>query len=111
MKFSGPIQRFMCSARDHRSNTSDTGASKVRTISSSLSALLLWTLMTFSFLDLFDVGRHLVEALLPELPIDREPVVDGPETVDFDLAGPPLRRATTRNQAGALQHLEMSRHR
>src|SRR5262249_13205620 len=106
-----PIQRFMCSAFDHRANTTDGGALKVRTINSSLSAtLFLWAPITFSFAEFFQVGCHLVEALLPETPIDRQPVIDRLEAFWLELARPPLCLAAARNETGALEHLEMPRH-
>src|SRR5215467_7807167 len=103
----GPIQRFMCSALDQSANTTDGGALKVRTINSSVSAtLFLWASITLSFAEFLEVGCHLVEALLPEPPIDRQPVIDGLETVRLELARTPLRLATARNEAGAFEHLE-----
>src|SRR5262245_44500050 len=102
----------MCSALDHRANTTDGGALKVRTINNSSSAtLFLWARITFSFAEFLEVGGHLVEALLPEAPIDRQPVVDGLKAVWFELARPPLGLAAARNEACALEHLEMPRDR
>src|SRR5262252_1085078 len=104
----GPIQRFMCSALDHSANTTDAGALKVRTINSSLSATLFFrTPITFPFAEFLEVGGHLVEALLPEAPIDRQPVVDGLKAFWLELARPPLCLAAARNEASALEHLEM----
>src|SRR5262245_29935644 len=102
----------MCSTLDHRANTTDGGALKVRTINSSLSAMLsLWARITFSFAEFIEVGCHLVEALLPEAPIDRQPVIDRLEAVWLELARPPLCFAAARNETGALEHLEMARDR
>src|SRR5215813_3963098 len=95
VKSFGPIQRLRCSGRDHRANTSDGGASKVRTISSSLSAIFLCAVITGSCFEVIDIVGHLVEALVPEPPIDREPVVEGPEALRFEPAGAPLRLATS----------------
>src|SRR5262249_46408635 len=107
-----PIHRFMCSAFDHRANTTDGGALKVRTINSSLSAtLFLSAPIAFSFAEFFQIRCHLVEALLPEAPIDREPVIDGLEAFWLELARPPLCFATARNETGAFEHLEMPRDR
>src|ERR1700675_3505605 len=111
VKFFGPIQRFMCSAFDQSANTTDGGALNVRTMRSSSSAILFGALIAFSFLELIEVGGHLVEALLPETPIDREPVIDSPKALRFELARAPLRLAPSRNEAGFLQHLQMPRHR
>src|SRR5262245_33275196 len=112
VKSFGPIQPFMCSGFDHRANTTDAGALKVRTISSSLSAtLFLRAPITFSFVELLEVGGHPVEALLPETSIDRQPVVDGHEAFGFEPARSPLGGASARDQSGALQDFEMARHR
>src|SRR5262245_19053315 len=94
VKFLGPAQRFMCSASDQSAHTTDAGASKVRTMSSSLSAILFAAGITSSCFELVDIGSHPVEALVPEPPIDREPVVDGPEASHFQQTRPPLRRTT-----------------
>src|SRR5262245_18755769 len=110
VKLLGPIQRFRCAALDQSANTNDGGASKTRTIRSSLSAIFLGAVIAFSFLELSEVGGHLVEALVPETPIDRQPVIDGPETFWLQLARPPLGLTRARDQAGFLQHLEMARH-
>src|SRR5690349_25030667 len=102
----------MCSALDHKANTTEGGALKVRTIKSSWSAtLFLCASMTFSFAELFEVGCHLVEALFPEAPINRHPVIDGLQAIRLELARPPLCLAAARNKTGALEHLEMPRDR
>src|SRR5262249_18237740 len=102
----------MCSGFDHRAKTTDTGALKLRTLNSSVAAsLFLWAPIPFSFPDFSEVGCHLVEALLPEAPIDRQPVIDGLEAVWLELARPPLRLAAARNEASALEHFEMPRDR
>src|SRR5262245_8057418 len=103
----------MCSALVHRANTTDGGALKVRTINSSLSAtFFLWAPITPSFFtEFFEVGCHLVEALLPEAPIDRQPVIDRLEAFWLELARPPLCLAAARNETSTLEHLEMPRNR
>src|SRR5215510_9902045 len=111
VKSLGPAQRFMCSASDQSANTIDAGASKVRTMSSSLSAIFFAAGITGSCFELVDVGSHPVEALVPEPPINREPVVDGPEASHFQPTRPPLRLATARDQPGALEHFQVARHR
>src|SRR5438093_9726240 len=52
-----------------------------------------------------------LEALVPEAAIVFEPVGDVLERRRLEPAGPPLRLATLRDQAGALQHLEVLGHR
>ena len=58
-------------------------------------------------LEFAQVVVQTIEALLPEPAIAIEPVVDVLEGGGLDPAGPPLRRAAARDQAGPLQHLEM----
>src|SRR5262245_23930950 len=111
VKFLGPAQRFMCSASDQSANTIDAGASKVRTMSSSLSAIFFAAGITGSCFELVDVGSHPVEALVPEPPINREPVVDGPEASHFQPTRPPLPLATAPEHAGAPSALPGARHR
>src|SRR5262245_28962476 len=103
----------MCSALDHSANTTAGGASKVRTIRSSLSATLFFLRapITLSFAEFFEVSCHFVKALLPEASIDRQPVVDCLEAVWLELARPPLCLAAARHEASTLEHLEMPRDR
>src|SRR5437660_9146927 len=54
-----------------------------------------------------EVVIEAVKAFLPEAAVAIEPVVDAFEGRGLDPTGPPLRRATARDQAGPLQHLEM----
>src|SRR5439155_5799385 len=58
-------------------------------------------------LQCLEVVVEAVKAFLPEAAVAIEPVVDAFEGGGLDPAGPPLRRATARDQAGSLQHLEM----
>src|SRR5690349_18381380 len=58
-------------------------------------------------LKLAEVILQPVEPLLPELTIALQPVVDAFQRLRLELAGPPLRLAAARDQAGGFQHLEM----
>src|SRR5690242_10182573 len=100
----------MCSGLDQSANTTDAGALKVRTISNSSSATLLATVMTLSLFELPNVGGHPVEALLPEAPINREPIVHGLQPSHLEPAWPPLGLPPPGYQPGSLQHLQMARH-
>src|SRR6186713_2373240 len=77
---SGPHQRIMWSRSSQRRQTSATGASKVRVISSSSSRTALGLALPaigVSLGDVLKVSVHLVEAPLPEPPIAIEPAIDG----------------------------------
>src|SRR5438445_618309 len=62
-------------------------------------------------LKLAEVAVEAVEALLPEAPIALDPVGDLPQALGLEPAGPPLRVAAPRDQAGVLEHLEVLRDR
>ena len=55
----------------------------------------------------FQIGVEAIETFLEEPAIVFEPVVDVLERLRLDAAGAELRFAAARDQAGALQHLEM----
>src|SRR5262249_59096091 len=72
----------------------------------------LWFAITFLLL-LLQFNQKSVEALkacVPEAAIVFEPVGHVLERCRFEPAGPPLRLATLRDQASALQHLEVLGH-
>src|SRR5262245_38492062 len=111
-----PYQRLTCSGLVHASNTSCRGAlnTRVKTISrsdgsSSASTLSLVLASTLFLLGLqgLQIGVQAVQALFPEAAIAFQPVVDAPECARLDPAGPPLRLATARDEAGALEDLQM----
>ena len=55
----------------------------------------------------FEIVVEPIEALLPQAAIAFEPVVNAFQRGRFEPAGPPLRLAAARDQAGVFQHLEM----
>src|SRR5207245_8454315 len=65
--------------------------------------------MQLSGLQLAQIALEAVEALVPEAAIMLDPVGDLLQRARLQPAGPPLRLAAARDQAGALQHLEMLR--
>src|SRR5947209_7676623 len=73
--------------------------------------LLLALTLLLRHLQLLQVDLEAVEALVPQIAIMLEPVVDALEGDRLDAARPPLRLAPARDQAGAFQHLEMLRYR
>src|SRR5262245_36581070 len=101
-------------------HTSATGASKTRstTSASSFVARLLFAfifLLLSGFLvlalQLLEVAAQLVQALLPEAPVELDPVGDALERAGLQAAGAPLRFAAALDQARALEHLEVLGHR
>src|SRR2546429_1718585 len=58
-----------------------------------------------------EVVLQTVDALTPEPAVLLHPVGDVPQWRRIETARPPLRTATARDQAGALQHLEVLGHR
>src|ERR1700674_479519 len=74
---------------------------------SAAAALLLASTLLLLRLQLVQVFVQAVEALVPEAAIVVEPVVNVLQRRRLDPAGPPLRRAAARDQAGALQYFKM----
>src|SRR5580704_11488196 len=67
--------------------------------------------LRFLGLELLQVIVEAVETLVVEAAIMFEPVIDLFQRARLNAARPPLRFAAARDQAGALKHLEMLRHR
>src|SRR6266851_1238314 len=61
------------------------------------------------FLDFVQIIVETIEALIPELPIVLEPSACLLQRLRLKSAGAPLGLARARDQAGALEHLEMFR--
>src|SRR5215216_2540208 len=61
------------------------------------------------FLKLLEVIVEALEALFPELAVDLDPVADLLRRREFELAGPVLFLPRARDEAGALQDLEVFR--
>src|SRR5690349_14638371 len=136
----GPHHRFRCSGLLIASKTSRRGApkSRVRTISRSegnvtwrpagfssagfaasrsgdcaaTAPVLRFAAVTFLLLSLkfVEVIAQAVEALFPEPAVLSDPIRDLPQRLRVEAAGPPLRPPALRDQAGALQHLEVLGH-
>src|SRR5215831_171840 len=71
-------------------------------------ATLLSTLLVRIFrLQLLQIGIQAIETLVEKTPVMIEPVVDVLERARFNPARPPLRLASARDQAGALQYFEV----
>src|SRR5258708_12498383 len=102
--------------------TSLGGASKMSTIVSSRSPTLVKTsflLGIFSllagmflllFFEFFQIIVEAIEALIKEPAIVRHPISDVLERTRLEPAGPPLRFTGARDQAGALEHLQVLGH-
>src|ERR1700686_1402928 len=113
----GPHHCARCFGSVHAANTSSRGAANSRMPMIERGSLcrsrLLFTAMFFTLgfrrfgLRRFQIGVEAIKALLEEPAIVFEPVVDVFECLRLDAAGAELRFAAARDQAGALQHLEM----
>src|SRR5438045_137948 len=118
----GPHQCAMCRGSVQASNTSARGASKTRDITISRSAAGLapgaeadaWLGLFFSLATLVLLGLQLgevvlesVEAFLPEAAVLLDPGVHVFERAGVETARPPLRLPAARDQAGALEDLEV----
>src|SRR3990170_8559442 len=114
----GPHQLMKCSGSVQALHTSSRGASNTRSMTSACSVdvvgallasaicvLLLSLLLTL--LNLSEVFVQAIETLLPEAAISFQPFIGVLERARAEPAGAPLRLATARDQAGALQHLEV----
>ena len=95
----GAIQRIMSSRFSQRRKTSETGASNVRTISSSSSprSVSAFALIAVFLRDLGQIGVHPVEAFLPEATVASEPVIHLLQRPRLQPARPPLRFAPARS--------------
>src|SRR5215813_896580 len=111
----GPHHCARCFGSVHTENTSARGASSTRvpTIErgSCLRSMLLFTatwLLPFVLrLDRPEVVTKPVEPLLPEPAVLLEPLIGFFESPHVDATGAHLRIAGPRDQARALQHLQM----
>src|SRR6266851_8031372 len=115
----GPAQHAIRSGSAHALQTRLRGASKMRVMTSSRSAdsvaallvaaifLLLHLRFLLFHLQVAQINIQTIEALLPEAAIILDPVGGVPERTRLEPARTPLRLAAARDQAGALQHLEM----
>src|ERR1700680_169990 len=104
----------MCSGSVQALKTRLRGASKMRVMTSSrfsasvmLPALFLVSIFLLLRLQFAQVLVEAVEALFPETLIVLDPFRRVLERSRLEPARPPLCLAPARNQAGALQHLEM----
>src|SRR5688572_16041277 len=110
----GPHQCVTWLGSVHVSNTSSRGASKSRVTTSSRSAVgpagsLLAAMLLSLSLQVVQVITQAVEALVPEAAVGLHPVRDVLESVRPQPAGPPLGRAAARDEARALEYLEVLR--
>src|ERR1700734_2650631 len=113
----GPHHCARCFASVQTENTSSRGASNSRMPmiergslcrSRLLVAAMLLALGFRRFgLQHFQIGVEAIKTFLEEPAIVFEPIVDVLQPHRFDTAGAKLRFAAARDQAGALQHLEM----
>src|SRR5690348_10344044 len=111
---SGAHHRIACWGSVQAPYTMSRGASKRRVMTSSRSAasaaalgLALLAAIFLLLLQLAQIVVEAVEALLPEAAIMLDPARHVLERSGLEPAWPPLRLAAARDEAGALQHLEV----
>src|ERR1700716_3179848 len=112
VKPSGPHHCARCLGSVHAFHTRLRGASNTRVPisargSCSSSRLFFTSTLLLLHLQFTQIYVQSIEAFLPEAAVAFEPVVNALEGARFDSAGTPLCLAATRDQARALQHLEM----
>src|SRR6516162_3644953 len=112
-KPAGPNHRASWSGSVQAWNTSSRGASKTRVIviSRSSACTTVDSAIVRSSLKVLQVLVQPVEPALPDLTARLHPRRRLPEGLGAQRAGPRLRRAVARDQAGALEHLQVPRDR
>src|SRR5690348_17242962 len=95
-----------CSGRVHASQTSPTGASNTRVTTRFRSFLAADMLLLLS-LDLAQIDPQAIQAVLPELAVALQPLHRVLERHGLDAAGAALGVTPARDEARALQHLEV----
>src|SRR5256885_11683163 len=111
-KPSGPHHCARCLGSVHAVHTSSRGASSTRVAmidrgSCLRSRLFLALTLLLLGLQYLQIILQPIEAFLPQPAVALEPIVDLLDGVRLDAAGPPLRLAASRHEAGTLQHLEV----
>jgi len=103
----GPQKWVRWSASVMQAKTSSRGASNVRLKCSSACSATGRPRSLLGRLQIGQQGVELVEALVPQATVRRDPVQCAVERAGLQVAGPELGVAPPRNKAAALQHLEM----
>src|SRR5512133_2006599 len=107
----GPHHFCSCSGCVNTSKTRSRGASKTRSMTSSLvGTSTTLSLAAMSFLLLLQFLQVLVqpiESLLPDHAIAPDPLVDFLERARRERCRSPLRLLAARNEPGALEHLQV----
>src|SRR5918992_4173826 len=105
----GPHHCTSCSGSVHALHTSSRGASYTRLI--SISCAVAVSVIPVSLLHFVEVIAEAVEAALPKPAVAGQPVGGLLEGIALQARRAQLRRAASRYEAGALQHLQVLRHR
>src|SRR2546426_11955778 len=113
VKCSGGNHSASCRGSVHARYTTSRGASNTRVVVSVRSVggvvrlLVLLFMRPVLSLQLAQMVFQAIEALLPELAVTLHPVGGFLETLRLEPAGPPLRVATARDEAGTLEDFEV----
>src|SRR2546423_267049 len=101
----GPYQAAKCCGSVHICQMRPTGASKLRSITTASCEPLLSVIVSRpSFLELFEVVVHAVEARLPDGPVLLGPARDLLEWCGVEGTRPVLGLLTAFDQPGPVQH-------
>src|SRR5207247_10754420 len=107
----GPHHFCRCSRCVNTSKTRSRGASKTRSLTSSLvGTSTTLSLAAMSLLLLLQFLQVVVKSIEPLLPVDAialDPRIDLLERASLERRRPPLRLLATRHEARALEHLQM----
>src|SRR5271163_3807200 len=107
----GPHQTFNCSGSVQLSKTSARGASRTRVVTisrrtiSSYSFAMFFRLFVFFCFHHFQVLFELVSRFHPETSVALHPCIHLNQRLERETAGPLLRGAAARNEAGALKDM------
>src|SRR5205809_2659037 len=107
----GPHHFCRCSGCVNTSKTRSRGASKTRSMTSSLTgistALSLAATALLLQLQFLQVLVQTIEPLLPDDAITLDPLVDLLERACLERRGPPLRLFAARHESRAFEHLDV----
>src|SRR5512139_3840242 len=101
----GAHQCFMCSGSTKARKTASRGALKRRVSVKSRTASSASSAFACTLLSFLQVRPQPIKPLIPELAVVGDPFQHLAQRLGGEPAGPALRLAAARDEAGALQHL------
>src|SRR6266576_6678620 len=111
----GPHHFCTCSGRVNTSKTRSRGASKTRSMTSSLIGISVTSSLAgmslLLHLQFLQVLVQTIEPLLPDVAIALDPLIDLFERARLERRRPPLRLLAARHESRAFEHLDVLAHR